>query len=406
MNPDEAITSLIEKERIRQQHHIELIASENFVSPDVLNAQGSILTNKYAEGYPKRRYYGGCHVVDEIEELAIDRAKTLFGCEFANVQPHSGSQANQAVFLALLHPGECVLSLDLRSGGHLSHGSPVNISGKWFHVVHYGVDPSTHRIDVDQVRDLARIYRPKLIIAGASAYPRTIEFQDFRTVADEVGAYLLADIAHIAGLIAAGQHPSPFPHAHVVTSTTHKTLRGPRGGLILCNDLDLATKIDQAVFPGLQGGPLMHIIAAKAVCFYEARHDAFKAYARQIITNAQVLADRLMALGLPLVSQGTDTHLLLVDLRTHPFSGAQAETLLDDIHIICNKNSIPGDPLPPKQTSGIRLGTPAVTTRGFTPQDMELVAQWIALRLSYSQEDSSFLRERVKELCVAYPLPY
>ncbi len=406
MNPDYLTSSLIDKELARQKSHIELIASENFVSLDVLKAQGSILTNKYAEGYPGRRYYGGCYAVDEVEQLAIDRAKMLFKCGFANVQPHSGSQANQAVFLALLNPGECVLSLDLCAGGHLSHGSPVNMAGKWFNVVSYGVDPSTHLIDLDQVRDLARTHRPKLIITGASAYPRLIDFEAFRAIADDVGAYLLADIAHIAGLVAGGCHPSPFPHAHIVTSTTHKTLRGPRGGIILCDDPVLAKKIDSAIFPGLQGGPLMHIIAAKAICFYEALSPCFKAYAQDIITNAQALGSHLLALGFNLVSGGTDNHLLLVDVRSHGLSGAQSEKALDEIHITCNKNGIPNDPLPPKKTSGIRLGTPAVTTRGFRSADMALIAQWISHRLLHPQEDPTMFTEQVKNLCALHPLPY
>ncbi len=406
MNPDHFVSSLIDKELARQKNHIELIASENFVSLDVLKAQGSILTNKYAEGYPGKRYYGGCYAVDEVEQLAIDRAKIVFKCGFANVQPHSGSQANQAVFLALLNPGECVLSLDLCAGGHLSHGSPVNMSGKWFNVVSYGVDPSTHLIDLDQVRDLARIHRPKLIITGASAYPRLIDFEAFRAIADDVGAYLLADIAHIAGLVAGGCHPSPFPHAHIVTSTTHKTLRGPRGGIILCDDPVLAKKIDSAIFPGLQGGPLMHIIAAKAICFYEALSPDFKTYAQDIITNAQALASHLSTLGFTLVSGGTDNHLLLVDVRSHGLSGAQSEKALDEIHITCNKNGIPNDPLPPKKTSGIRLGTPAVTTRGFGPADMALIAQWISHRLLHPQEDPTALMAQVEHLCALHPLPY
>jgi glycine hydroxymethyltransferase len=406
VNPDHFVSSLIDKELARQKNHIELIASENFVSLDVLKAQGSILTNKYAEGYPGKRYYGGCYAVDEVEQLAIDRAKIVFKCGFANVQPHSGSQANQAVFLALLNPGECVLSLDLCAGGHLSHGSPVNMSGKWFNVVSYGVDPSTHLIDLDQVRDLARIHRPKLIITGASAYPRLIDFEAFRAIADDVGAYLLADIAHIAGLVAGGCHPSPFPHAHIVTSTTHKTLRGPRGGIILCDDPVLAKKIDSAIFPGLQGGPLMHIIAAKAICFYEALSPDFKTYAQDIITNAQALASHLSTLGFTLVSGGTDNHLLLVDVRSHGLSGAQSEKALDEIHITCNKNGIPNDPLPPKKTSGIRLGTPAVTTRGFGPADMALIAQWISHRLLHPQEDPTALMAQVEHLCALHPLPY
>lgn len=405
MISDQVIEQSIQKERNRQQNHIELIASENFVSRDILKAQGSILTNKYAEGYPGRRYYGGCFAVDEIEQCAIERACSLFDCEFANVQPHSGSQANQAVFLALISPGDTVLSMDLRAGGHLSHGSPVNIAGKWFNVVSYGVDPDTHLIDIEQVYELAKKHRPKLIIAGASAYSRIIHFDFFKAIADEVGAYLVADIAHIAGLVASGHHPSPFPHAHVVTSTTHKTLRGPRGGLILCKDKDLAKRIDSAVFPGLQGGPLMHVIAAKAICFREASLPEFKKYIKNVIANAQALTAQLMVRGFSIVSSGTDNHLLLVDLRHLNLSGKRAETYLEDIGITCNKNSIPNDPLSPQETSGIRLGSPAVTTRGFCEKDMVLIADLIADRLIYPEKNTADFSNSVSSLCEKYPVP-
>jgi glycine hydroxymethyltransferase len=362
---DPELAGAIDKELGRQRHEIELIASENIVSRAVLEAQGSVLTNKYAEGYPGRRYYGGCQFVDIAETLAIDRAKQLFSCGFANVQPHSGAQANQAVFFALLQPGDTFLGLDLAAGGHLTHGSPVNQSGKWFNVVPYGVSRDDQRIDYDEVERLAGEHRPKLIVAGGSGYPRVIDFARFRAIADSVGAYLMVDMAHFAGLVAGGVHPSPLPHAHVVTTTTHKTLRGPRGGMVLTNDEAIAKKINSAVFPGLQGGPLMHVIAAKAVAFGEALRPAFRAYAEAVAANAKALAETLAEGGLDLVSGGTDTHLMLVDLRPKGLTGRAAETALGRAGITCNKNGIPFDPEKPMVTSGIRLGTPACTTRGF-----------------------------------------
>ncbi len=370
----ERIFNLIQAEEERQKVHIDLIASENVVSKNVLRAQGTILTNKYAEGYPGRRYYGGCRVVDEVEALAIDLARELFQCEYANVQPHSGSQANAAVFLALLTPGDTILSMKLDSGGHLTHGAPVNISGKWFNIVHYGVDPVTHRIDLGEVRRLAREHRPKLIIAGGSAYPRAIDFGCFRTIADEIGAFLMVDMAHIAGLVAAGVHPSPLAHAHVVSSTTHKTLRGPRGGLLLTNHALVAKRLDAAVFPGLQGGPLMHVIAAKAVAFVEALSDEFSRYGKAVVTNASAFAEALEQQGFNLVAGGTDTHLILVDLRSKGLTGANLAAALERVGIVCNKISIPGDAEKPVATSGIRLGTPAMTTRGFGAEEFRRVA--------------------------------
>jgi glycine hydroxymethyltransferase len=362
---DRAVAAAIRRELGRQQHEIELIASENIVSRAVLEAQGSILTNKYAEGYPGRRYYGGCQFVDEAEQLAINRAKQLFGCAFANVQPHSGAQANQSVFFALLQPGDTFMGLNLAAGGHLTHGSPVNQSGKWFRVVPYGVDKETHLIDYDEVERLAHAERPKLILAGGSAYPRTIDFRRFREIADSVGACFMVDMAHFAGLVAGGVHPSPLPHAHVVTTTTHKTLRGPRGGLVLSNDEDLGKRINSAVFPGLQGGPLMHAIAAKAVALGEALKPSFRAYARNVVANAKALAETMMTGGLDITSGGTDTHLMLVDLRRKKLTGKLAEHALGRAGITCNKNGIPFDPEKPTVTSGVRLGTPACTTRGF-----------------------------------------
>jgi glycine hydroxymethyltransferase len=362
---DPELAGAIDQELGRQQHEIELIASENIVSRAVLEAQGSVLTNKYAEGYPGRRYYGGCQFVDIAETLAIDRAKQLFDCGFANVQPHSGAQANQAVFFALLQPGDTFLGLDLAAGGHLTHGSPVNQSGKWFNVVPYGVSRDDHRIDYDAVERLAGEHRPKLIVAGGSGYPRVIDFARFRAIADSVGAYLMVDMAHFAGLVAGGVHPSPLPHAHLVTTTTHKTLRGPRGGMVLTDDEAIAKKINSAVFPGLQGGPLMHVIAAKAVAFGEALRPEFRAYAEAVAANAKALAETLVEGGLDLVSGGTDTHLMLVDLRPKKLTGRAAETALGRAGITCNKNGIPFDPEKPMVTSGIRLGTPACTTRGF-----------------------------------------
>ena len=374
---DPALGAVISGELRRQQDQIELIASENIVSRAVLETQGSVLTNKYAEGYPGKRYYGGCEVVDEAEVLAIERAKALFGCEYANVQPHSGSQANQAVFMATLTPGDTFMGMDLAAGGHLTHGKSVNQSGKWFRPVSYAVRPQDHLIDYDQAAELALAEKPKVIIAGGSAYSRHIDFARFREIADSVGALLMADIAHYAGLVAGGVYPNPFPHAHVVTTTTHKTLRGPRGGLILTNDKKLAKKLDSAVFPGLQGGPLMHVIAAKAVAFGEALRPEFKAYARQVIDNARALADSLQEAGFRIVSNGTDSHLMLVDLTPKGVSGADAEIALERAGITTNKNGIPFDPLPPVQTSGIRVGTPAGTTRGFGEGEFRQVGRWI-----------------------------
>ena len=362
---DPAIYEAVRKELGRQQHEIELIASENIVSKAVLEAQGSVLTNKYAEGYPGKRYYGGCEFVDVAESLAIERVTKLFDCRFANVQPNSGSQANQAVFMALIKPGDTILGMSLDAGGHLTHGAKPNQSGKWFNAVQYGVRQQDGRIDMDQVRDLAREHQPKLIIAGGSAYSRVIDFAAFRAIADEIGAYFWVDMAHFAGLVAGGQHPSPFPHAHVATTTTHKTLRGPRGGLILTNDEDIAKKINSAIFPGIQGGPLMHVIAAKAVAFGEALRPDFKIYARNVVENARVLADTLVGRGVNIVSNGTDNHLCLVDLRPKGLTGKAVEAALGRAGITCNKNGVPFDPEKPTITSGIRLGTPACTTRGF-----------------------------------------
>jgi glycine hydroxymethyltransferase len=375
VDPD--IAAAVAAEARRQDDQIELIASENIVSRAVREAQGSVLTNKYAEGYPGRRYYGGCEHVDTVERLAVDRAKRLFGCAWANVQPHSGTQANQAVFLALLQPGDTILGMDLAHGGHLTHGSPANLSGKWFNVASYGVRREDARIDEEQMAALAREHRPRLIIAGGSAYPRTIDFARFRAVADEVGALLLVDMAHYAGLVAAGVYPSPFPHAHVVTTTTHKTLRGPRGGMILSDDPVLGRRLDSAVFPGLQGGPLMHVIAAKAVAFGEALQPAFRDYAGRVVANARVLADTLTAGGCDIVSGGTDSHIALVDLRRLGLSGKAAEAALERAGMTCNKNGVPFDPAPPAVTSGIRLGTPAGTTRGFG----EAQFRWIGERI-------------------------
>jgi glycine hydroxymethyltransferase len=375
---DPEIAEAVKLELGRQQHEIELIASENIVSKAVLEAQGSVLTNKYAEGYPGRRYYGGCQYVDIAENLAIDRIKRLFDCQFANVQPNSGSQANQAVFLALAQPGDTFMGLDLAAGGHLTHGSPVNLSGKWFKPIPYGVRRDDHRIDMEAVERLAKEHKPKLIIAGGSGYPRHWDFAKFREIADSVGAYFFVDMAHFAGLVAGGVHPSPFPHAHVVTSTTHKTLRGPRGGLILTNDADIAKKINSAVFPGLQGGPLMHVIAAKAVAFGEALQPAFKVYARQIVDNARVLASTLKDAGFDLASGGTDNHLMLVDLRPKNLTGKAAEAALGRASITCNKNGVPFDTASPMVTSGIRLGAPAATSRGFGVAEFKKVGELIA----------------------------
>ena len=370
---DPELAKAIELELGRQRHEIELIASENIVSKAVMEAQGSVLTNKYAEGYPGKRYYGGCQYVDIAENLALDRAKKLFGCSYANVQPNSGSQANQAVFLALLQPGDTYMGLDLAAGGHLTHGSPVNVSGRWFKPVAYTVRQDDQRIDMDMVERLAKEHKPKLIIAGGSGYSRIWDFEGFRRIADSVGAYLMVDMAHFAGLVAAGLHPSPFPHAHVVTTTTHKTLRGPRGGMILCNDEEIGKKLNSAVFPGLQGGPLMHVIAAKAVAFGEALQPEFKAYQQRVKDNAQVLAKTLVDAGLAIVSGGTDNHLMLVDLRPKKITGKAAEAALGRAHITCNKNGIPFDPEKPFVTSGIRLGTPAATSRGFGVHEFKQV---------------------------------
>ena len=374
---DPAVSSVLARELKRQQDQIELIASENIVSRAVLDAQGSVLTNKYAEGYPGKRYYGGCEVVDEVEEIAIERAKQLFGCEYANVQPHSGSQANQAVFMATMSPGDTFMGMDLAAGGHLTHGKSVNQSGKWFRPVAYGVRQQDHLIDYDQAAEVALAEKPKVIIAGGSAYSRAIDFARFREIADSVEALLMVDIAHYAGLVAGGAYPNPFPHAHIVTTTTHKTLRGPRGGLILTNSKKWAKKIDSAVFPGLQGGPLMHVIAGKAVAFGEALRPEFKQYARQVIDNARALADSLQAAGFKIVSGGTDSHLMLVDLTPKNVSGADAEIALERAGITTNKNGIPFDPLPPMQTSGLRVGTPAGTTRGFGQAEFRQVGTWI-----------------------------
>nr|MBQ8890656.1 serine hydroxymethyltransferase [Clostridia bacterium] len=392
-------------ERDRQRNKIELIASENFVSETVMEANGTILTNKYAEGYPGKRYYGGCEHVDVVESIAIERAKKLFGASFANVQPHSGAQANMAVFYALLTPGDTVLSMNLAHGGHLSHGSPVNMSGKYWNIVSYGVSEKTETIDYDELRRLALECKPKLILAGASAYPRVIDFARFSEIAKEVGAYLMVDMAHIAGLVAAGLHPSPVPYADVTTTTTHKTLRGPRGGLILTNDEEIAKLINKAIFPGTQGGPLMHTIAAKAVCFGEALKPEFKEYAKRIIENTAVLADTLVSYGFRLISGGTDNHLMLVDLTGMKVdTGREAEHLLDEVGITCNKNAIPFDKQKPFVTSGIRLGTAAVTSRGFTAEDMREVATLIHLTLSDFEKNADEVKNRVRALCEKYPL--
>ena len=402
-DPDlyEAITAETE----RQRNKIELIASENFVSETVMEANGTTLTNKYAEGYPGRRYYGGCEHVDKVESLAIERAKELFGAGYANVQPHSGAQANMAVFFALLEPGDKILSMNLAHGGHLSHGSPVNISGKYWNIIPYGVTEAGGVIDYDEVRRLAIENKPKMILAGASAYPRIIDFKKFREIADEVGAFLMVDMAHIAGLVAAGVHPSPVPYAHVTTTTTHKTLRGPRGGLILSNDEEIAKRINKAIFPGTQGGPLMHTIAAKAVCFGEALKPEFKKYAENIVKNCSALANELVKEGFKLVSGGTDNHLLLLDLTGMKVdTGKEAEHLLDEIGITCNKNSIPFDTQKPFVTSGLRLGSAAVTTRGFNETDMVEVARIISITLKDFEGKADEAKSRVKALCEKYPL--
>ncbi|SDF00492.1 serine hydroxymethyltransferase [Sporolituus thermophilus] len=402
---DPEIAQAIDLERQRQQNKLELIASENFVSKAVLEAQGSILTNKYAEGYPGHRYYGGCEYVDIVEKLAIERAKALFGAEHVNVQPHSGAQANTAVYFALLEPGDVIMGMNLAHGGHLTHGSPVNISGKYFKVIPYGVNPTTHQLDYDAVRTEAIRQRPKMIVAGASAYPRIIDFAKLGEIAREVGAMLFVDMAHIAGLVAAGLHPSPIPHADVVTTTTHKTLRGPRGGMIMCR-ADLAKAIDKAVFPGIQGGPLMHVIAAKAVALKEAMTEEFRLYQAQILKNAKALAEELAGAGFTLVSGGTDNHLLLVDVRSLNLTGKEAERLLDEVGVTVNKNTIPFDPASPFVTSGIRIGTPAVTSRGMKEEDMVTIARIIAMVLKHP-DDSRAKAEAVTlvgQLCAKYPL--
>ena len=402
---DPEIYAAVMNETARQRNKIELIASENFVSETVMEANGTTLTNKYAEGYPSKRYYGGCEHVDVVETIAIERAKKLFGAGYANVQPHSGAQANMAVFFALLKPGDTVLSMSLAHGGHLSHGSPVNMSGKYWNIVPYGVSEDTETIDYDEVRRLAHECKPQLILAGASAYPRIIDFEKFSEIAKEVGAYLLVDMAHIAGLVAAGKHPSPIPYADVTTTTTHKTLRGPRGGLILTNDEEIAKAINKAIFPGIQGGPLMHTITAKAVCFGEALKPEFTEYAQRVIDNTAALADELIKEGFRLVSGGTDNHLLLVDLTGMKVdTGKEAEHLLDEIGITCNKNSIPNDKQKPSITSGLRLGSAAVTSRGFNTEDMREVAKLISLTLKDFDNNENEVKMRVKELLAKYPL--
>ena len=404
LNADPQIARAIEDEVERQSQHLELIASENWVSKAVMAAMGSPLTNKYAEGYPGKRYYGGCSCVDVVENLAIERAKKLYGCDYANVQPHSGAQANMAVFFAVLQPGDTVMGMNLDHGGHLTHGSPVNMSGKYFRIVPYGVNDNGF-IDYDRLRELALECRPKLIVAGASAYARTIDFQKFRQVADEVGACLMVDMAHIAGLVAAGLHPSPIPYADVVTTTTHKTLRGPRGGMILANKEAVERyNFNKAIFPGIQGGPLMHVIAAKAVCFEEALQDDFKVYQKQVIDNAQALCRGLQSRGIKIVSGGTDNHLMLVDLTPFDLTGKEVERWLDEAHITANKNTIPNDPKSPFVTSGIRLGTPAVTTRGLKEEDMDQVAEAIALVIKEQTEGISKARVLVDKLTKAHPL--
>jgi len=409
---DPEIASAIKHELARQRDEIELIASENIVSRAVLEAQGSVLTNKYAEGLPGKRYYGGCQFVDVAERLAIERVTRLFGCDFANVQPHSGASANAEVFMALMQPGDTFMGLNLAAGGHLTHGSPVNLSGRWFKVVPYGVRRDDHLIDMDEVESLAKQHRPKVIIAGGSAYPRFIDFRRFREIADEVGAYLMVDMAHFAGLVAGGVHPSPLPHAHVVTTTTHKTLRGPRGGAILTNDEELAKKLNSAVFPGMQGGPLMHVIAAKAVAFGEALRPSFRLYAKNVVENAKALAETLKTHGLDIVSGGTDTHLMLVDLRKKRLTGKVAEAALGRAHITCNKNGIPFDPEKPMVTSGVRLGTPAGTTRGFGIAEFRQIGEMIAelleaLALSGAEQDAQAeerAREKAKRLVNRFPI--
>ena len=403
---DPEIQKAIDQELSRQREKLELIASENIVSTAVMQAQGSILTNKYAEGYPGKRYYGGCEYVDIVEQLAIDRAKKLFGAEYANVQPHSGAQANTAVYFALLQPGDTILGMNLTDGGHLTHGSPVNISGKYFKIIPYGVDKETERIDYDELERLAKEHQPKLIVGGASAYSRIIDFERMAQIAKSVGAYFMVDMAHIAGLVAAGLHPSPVPYADVVTTTTHKTLRGPRGGLILCRDAEFGKQFNKAIFPGIQGGPLMHVVAAKAVAFKEALSDEFKVYQQQVLDNAKALADELVKKGFRIVSGGTDNHLMLVDLRSKNITGKEAQFLLDEIGITANRNTIPFEPLSPFVTSGIRLGTPALTTRGLKEEDIREVADIIADVIE-NREDSAVIeaaKAKVQAICKKFPL--
>ena len=403
---DTEIQEAINKELSRQRDKLEMIASENIVSKAVMQAQGSVLTNKYAEGYPGKRYYGGCEYVDVVEQLAIDRAKNLFGAEYANVQPHSGAQANTAVYFALLEPGDTILGMNLTDGGHLTHGSPVNISGKYFKIIPYGVDKETERIDYDELEKLAKEHQPKLIVGGASAYSRVIDFERMAQIAKSVGAYFMVDMAHIAGLVAAGLHPSPVPYADVVTTTTHKTLRGPRGGLILCRDAEFGKQFNKAIFPGIQGGPLMHVIAAKAVAFKEALSDEFKVYQQQVLDNAKALADELVKKGFRIVSGGTDNHLMLVDLRSKNITGKEAQFLLDEIGITANRNTIPFEPLSPFVTSGIRLGTPALTTRGLKEENIREVADIIADVIE-NREDSAVIeaaKAKVQAICKKFPL--
>ena len=402
IDPD--VADAMDKELARQKRNLELIASENIVSPAVMAAMGSVLTNKYAEGYPGKRYYGGCEDVDIVENIAIERACKLFGAKYANVQAHSGAQANTAVYFALLNPGDTVMGMSLAHGGHLTHGSPVNISGKYFNFVPYGLDEETGRLNYDNILALAKEHKPKMIVAGASAYPRAIDFEKLSAIAKEVGAYLMVDMAHIAGLVAGGQHMSPVPYADIVTTTTHKTLRGPRGGLILTNDEELSKKINKAIFPGIQGGPLMHVIAAKAVCFGEALKPEFTEYAKQIVKNAAVLADSLLEKGFNLVSGGTDNHLMLVDLQPFNITGKELEKKLDEVYITVNKNAIPNDPQSPFVTSGVRIGTPAVTTRGLKEDDMKQIAQCIYLTATDFDNSADKIRETVTEICKKYPL--
>lgn len=400
---DAQIYSIIEKESMRQENNIELIASENFTSKAVMEAMGSQLTNKYAEGYPGKRFYGGCKFVDEAENIAIERVKKVFNAEHANVQPHSGSQANMAVYMSVLKPGDKVLGMNLSHGGHLTHGSPVSFSGQLYNFISYGLNKETERIDYDQVRTLALEHKPKMIVAGASAYPRIIDFKLFREIADEVGALLMVDMAHIAGLVAAGEHPSPIPYADFVTTTTHKTLRGPRGGVILCKE-EYAKVLDKTIFPGIQGGPLMHTIAAKAVCFGEALTDDYKQYIKQVVKNSKVLAEELIKYGFRLVSGGTDNHLILVDLTNKNITGKEAEKLLESVGITANKNAVPYDKLSPFITSGIRIGTPAATTRGFKEDEMKKIAYFIDYTINHRNDDLSMIANEIKELCENYPI--